>query len=255
MKKFASLEKGLDILSSFFNIENETLTAQAISERLSMPLSTTYRYIQALESKGFLDKEPDSKKYRLGLTFLQLGKIVASQRKLADIVMPHMVSLRSQTKETVMLTVIKGFEAVCLEKIDAGRLVKVSPQLGSNLPLHAGASSKILLAYQEETFVDFLVQNVGLKRFTESTITDPVLLKRELRKIREQGFAFSDQEVDFGAKAVSAPVFDRKAKLTAGIAVAGPRERITKQIKKRFAKMVKDTAKRASDDLALYDPN
>jgi DNA-binding IclR family transcriptional regulator len=78
-------------------------------------------------------------------------------------------------------------------------------------------------------------------------------LKKELRRIREQGIAFSDQEVDLGARAISAAMFDRKGRVVAGIAVAGPSERITNEVMKRFAGMVKDAAKKASDDLAFYD--
>lgn len=251
-KSVTSLEKGLDILS-LFDSADEALSAQTISERLRIPLSTTYRYIQTLEKKGCLIKKPDTNKYNLGLMLLQLGNIVATQIKMVGITMPHMKTLASISGETVMLNVIRGWESVCIEKIDTPKLMKVSLELGSSLPLHAGGSSKILLAYQEDSFLDSMLQNTLLTKFTDNTITDPIILRQELRAIREQGFAFSDGEVDPGARAISAPLFDHKGRVIACITVAGPRERIDNRIKNILIQMVKDTAMRASHDLAYSE--
>ena len=251
-KPITSLEKGLDILCSF-DFAHGDLSAQTISERLKLPLSTTYRYIQTLEKKGFLTKNAGANKYKLGLMLLQLGNIVASQMKMVDIVMPHMKALALLSGETVLLNVAQGWESVCIEKIDTPKLMKVSHELGSSLPLHAGASSKILLASQEDSFIDSMLQNAVLARFTENTITDPVLLKEEMNAIREQGFAFSDREVDSGARAIAAPIFDFRGKVVAGITVAGPSERIDDENKFRLIQVVKDAAKGASSDLAYSE--
>lgn len=251
-KSVASLEKGLDILCSY-DFAHEAFSAQAISERLKIPLSTVYRYIRTLEKRGFLTRKQDNNTYKLGLILLQLGNIVASQMKVLDIIKPHMESLASLSGETVLLNTIRGFESVCIEKIDTQRLMKVSLQLGSSLPLHAGASSKILLAYQEDSFVDSMLQKNPLTKFTKNTITDPILLRKELKIIREQSYAFSNGEVDLGAKAISAPIFDNKGRLVAGITVAGPSERINKQIKLKLIQMVKDEARRTSRDLAYFE--
>jgi DNA-binding IclR family transcriptional regulator len=125
----------------------------------------------------------------------------------------------------------------------------LSLERGSSLPLHAGASSKILLAFQEERFVDAIVKCGPLTRFTRSTITDPLRLKKELRSIRKQRFSFSDQEVDLGAIAIGAPLRDHRGKVVAGLTVAGPRERIDGKKKDELIEMVKELAQKASHDL------
>jgi IclR family KDG regulon transcriptional repressor len=239
-----SLIKGLDILSCF-NFDCQTISAQTISRRLGIPLSTTYRYLETLRAKGFLARNEETSSYNLGLILFKLGNIVFSQITMAGIILPYMKSVAELARETVLLTAMKGFEVVCIERIEADHRVKLSLERGSSLPCHAGASSKIVLAYQDDAFIASMLKEITLVRFTHSTITTPAALKKELRKIREQGFAFSDGEVDAGAVAISAPVLDPSAKVVAGLSVAGPRERMIAK-KEEIIKIVKEYACRAS---------
>lgn len=194
-------------------------------------------------------RNQETKNYELGFIFFKLGNIVSLRMKLAEIVSPHMKSMSYQSGETVLLTVISGWEVICLDKVEAQRLIRLSLERGSSLPLHAGASSKILLAYQKKPFIDSLLRNTVLTKFTKNTITDPVQLKRELKTIRAQGFCLSDQEVDWGAKAIAAPIFDHKGEVVAGLTIAGPRERINGKKHDQLIAMVKDFAQKASHDL------
>jgi len=247
-KSILSLQKALDILCSF-DFRTGGLSAQMVSKELNIPLSTTYRYLKTLEEKRFLTRNLDTKRYTLGFMLFQLGNMVVSEMKFIEVLMPHMKSLSSLSGETVFLTILSGWRAVCLERIETRRLIKMSLDRGRSLPLHAGASSKILLAYQEDSFIDSMIQEVGLPKLTSNTITKPSQLKKELRAIREQGLAFSDQEVDLGARAISAPIFDHKGTILGGLSVAGPRERMKKGKTHQLMQLVKDSAKRASYDL------
>jgi IclR family KDG regulon transcriptional repressor len=247
-QSITSLQKGLDILR-LFDFDSETFSAQAISGRLSIPLSTTYRYLETLREKGFLVRNQETKAYELGFMLFKLGDIVSSRMRLAEIVQPHMKSLSSLSGETVLLTVISGWEVVCIEKVETNRRIKLSLERGSSLPLHAGASSKILLAFEEEQFVDALLKRGPLTKFTRSTITDPRRLRKELRTIRKQRFSVSDQEVDRGAIAIGAPLMDHRGKAVGGLTVAGPRERINGKKKEELIEMVIEFAQKASHDL------
>jgi IclR family acetate operon transcriptional repressor len=244
----SSLEKGLDILCAY-NLNNEPLSAQSISKQLNMPISTTYRYLMTLEKRGFLVRDRETKNYKLGFILFKLGNIVSSQMKLVDIILPYMKSLSSISGETVWLTVASGWEAVCIEIVEADRVIKFSLKRGVSLPLHAAASSKILLAYQKDSFINSMFKKTVLKRFTKNTITDPLLLKKELKKIRRQGFAFSDQEVYLGTRGIGAPIFNHKGEIVAGLTIAGPRERITDKKIPRCIQLVKESALRASYEL------
>jgi DNA-binding IclR family transcriptional regulator len=248
MKKLvSSLQKGLDILCCF-GFDEETFSARKISRRLNIPLSTTYRYLETLEERGFLTKDSDNENYRLEFMFFQVGDISSLQMNLVNVAVPHMKSLASLSGETVLLTIISGWKTLCIERIEASNRVKFTLERGSSLPLHAGAPSKILLAYQKDSFIDYFLKNVVLTKYTYNTITDPILLRKELRTIREQGFALSKEEVDLGAFAIAAPVFYNKGKVAAGIAVGGPAERVDNENKLPLIQMVKNAADRISYD-------
>ena len=247
-KPFSSLEKAIDILNYFYS-ENRALSAQEMSSQLSIPLSTTYKYLDVLLKRGFLSKNPDTKKFFLGLTIFKLGNLVAAKIKPIDVAQRHMKDLANLSGETVTLTIINGWESLCVEKIESPRRIKLSVAMGDTLPLHAGASSKVLLAFQDNAFVDAMIRNVGLVKLTENTVTDPDRLKNELKLIRSQGFAYSDSEVDYGARAAAAPVLDSKGRLAAGIAVAGPRDRINDETAQNLIQSVIESAGKISSDL------
>ena len=248
-----SLDKGLDILC-VFSTEQRKLSALEISKQLHIPLSTTYKYLDLLLKKKFLEKNPHSRRFSLGLIVFKLGSIVFNNAKLIDIAISHMKSLSKFTEETVFLTTIKGWEAVCVETVETNRLIKLTMEPGATLPMHAGAPSKILLAYQDSTFVNDLIRNSGLPKLTENTITDPSQLKNELQRIRKNGFAFSDSEVDAMAIGIAGPILDHNGKLVAGITVAGPSERIRKRNLAELINSVKDSAQNISYALGFGKP-
>jgi len=248
-KSLGSLQKGLDILCCF-DFMTTSLSAQTIARRLGLPLSTTYKYLDNLQEKGFIARNPETRNYELGLTLFRLGNVVSSRMKLADFILPSMRDLLEATGETVLLTVISNMEVVCVERVEITRRMRLSLERGLSLPLHAGASSKILLAHQERSFIDaFLRSNPSLVRFTERTITDPVLLKKELRTIRRQGFAVSDQEVDVGVRAVAAAVRDHRGAVVAGLSIAAPTERINDGNLPYLIDLVRKASEKASRDM------
>ena len=245
---FSSIDRAIDILE-MFDVRNQELSALEISKQLSIPLSTTYKYLDTLLKKGFVSKDPGAKKYSLGLSIFKMGIVAAAKISYVDITSPHMSTLAKKCGETVILTIISGWEALCVEEIESTRLVKLSIKQWATLPLYAGASSKILLAYQDDAFVDALIENTGLKRLNKNTITDPVKLKNELSSIRDKGFAMSISEVDSGAGAIAAPIFNHKKKLVAGISIAGPEERLFNEDNRHLIDMVKASAHKISFDM------
>jgi len=248
-KTFASLEKALDIMA-LFDLDRASFTAQEISESLDIPLSTTYKYIDVLLKRGLLAKKPGSKEIGLGLMIFRLGSIFAADFDLIDAAVPHMKSLMEQSGETILLTAIEGWDAICLERMEPQRLIKLSLERGRRLPLHAGASSKILLAYQNKQFITDYVKHKGLENLTENTISDPDSLFIEMNSSRERGYALSDSEVDDGAKAVAAPIFEHNGNLLAGLTIAGPSDRFDKQGLNNLTDYVCAGAREISNDIS-----
>src|SRR5262249_48717242 len=94
------------------------------------------------------------------------------------------------------------------------------------LPLHAGASAKVLLAYLKPSEIDTVLNAEDLPRYTEHTVTDPAILRAQLKAIRAAGHVVSDGEVDTGVRGIAAPIFGTNEQVIEGISVAGPAFRL-----------------------------
>ena len=238
-KPRSSADKVLEVLLLFQESWPE-LTAEEICELIDAPRSTTYRYIRVLRDKGFLEKSPAGA-FRLGPRLLQLGRIARSRLDISDIALPVMEEIAWQTRETVLLTRLFGSNAVCVERIEGLQAVRISFEVGQIQPLHGGASSKILLAYVNEDEWDEHL-TLPLERFTEHTVTDPEVLKEQLREIRRQGYCVSESEVDLGARAMSVPVADARGRTVAALSTAGPAFRIDDATVKRHLELLRSGA-------------
>lgn len=217
--------KVLDILL-LFDESRSALTAEDIGQLIDAPRSSTYRYIRTLCNKGFLQKTA-SGKYQLGPSLLQFKPLLSGEPGLRKIALPEMDNVMRKTNETVLLTRRFGRHSVCVERVEGSQAIRITFERGHTQPLHAGASSKILLAYTEDEVQDNYLSK-SLKRFTENTITDPEQMKVHLDDIRSQGYCISEGEVDMGAIAVAVPIFNQNKEVIAGLSVAGPAFRTDK---------------------------
>jgi DNA-binding IclR family transcriptional regulator len=246
METNQSLSRGLKVLL-LYDGSISSLTISEISNRLGYSLSRTYRLARTLIQHGFLEENSGTAEYSLGISAVRIGLLARRKLRLPAIARPFMKELSSITKETVLLTALNGTKAICLERVESEQPIRYSLfQTGADLPLHCGASSKVLMAYLPEKEWDRIVAEVGLKRYTATTITEMDELKRNLREIRRKGYAFSDQEIDLDVRAVAAPVLNDLGQPIAGLSVAGPAYRIKKTKIPLLAKLTKEYAKKIS---------
>ena len=114
---------------------------------------------------------------------------------------------------------------VCIEKVESSRALAVRPDKGTVISLHAGASGKAIMAFLSPAEQQKIIKQKGLPKIGPNTIVDPDELQKDLARIKEQGFAASDQEIYHGVRALSAPVFGPENRVMASVGIAGPRER------------------------------
>ncbi|EKD64515.1 MAG: Transcriptional regulator, IclR family [uncultured bacterium] len=247
-KSFGSLEKAIDILC-LFESEHLELSAQEIADRLSIPLSTTYKYLQVFKNKQFLSKNDQTNQFFLGLTILKLGLLAAKKTPVMKIASPYLKLLSDRSLETAILVVGDGQNAICADIIESPRAVKFMTAKGHTMPLYAGAPGKTLLAFKDPAFIDQLIETTGLAKLNKNTITDSEKLKRNLADIRRLGYSESDSEFESDVCSVAAPIFDYKGQVIASISVAGPAERIFRENKERLIDLVKESANRISSEL------
>jgi DNA-binding IclR family transcriptional regulator len=147
------------------------------------------------------------------------------------------------TGETVILTTYYEQEVICIEKVETNRSVRMTMDVGTRRPLHAGASSKALMAYLPPDEVQSIIDQ-GLSKACINTITDPNVLEDELAKIRRQGYAESQQETDLGAWGVATPVFDGRGDVIAAIGIAGPSSRMSDELVESYVALCKDASQK-----------
>lgn len=249
-KSSSSLVRGLQIL---FALERapEGLTVAEIAAETGLPASTIYRYLRQLAALGLVASAPGSGRYWLGNRLLALAEKVPVERELVAVARPHMVSLSRRLDETVLLTQVSGHQAICLERIESQQVVRISFQRGVVLPLHAGASARVLMAYMDEDEVDAVIRSVGLPRYTENTITDAAHLKAVLQEVRDRGYAISDEELDRGVRSVAMPVRDPEGRVVAALSVVGPQFRLGDQRVPEVLTALREATAAVTADLAL----
>jgi DNA-binding IclR family transcriptional regulator len=241
VKTVDRLVKILDAFSS----ERASWSLADLSAHLNLPKSTLHRFLMSLEAHGILRRDTDDKRWCLGYRLFVWGSLAAESTGLRHIARPFMRHLVAATGETVILTACYEHEVICIEKVETNRSVRMTMDVGTRRPLHAGASSKALMAYLPQNEIQSIVDR-GLSKMCINTITDPDTLAGELAAIRRQGYAESQEETDLGAWGVATPVFDGRGDVIAAIGIAGPSSRLSNALVESYVTLCKDASQQIS---------
>jgi len=215
-----ALERAVELLARLGEEPFEPTVAE-LASGAGMPTSTAYRLLAELEQHGFVQRGPD-KTVTLGPRIVALGRAAEARlrERLVAPATPVMAALSDEVGETVILTVPCGLEAIALHVVETElHPVRLTYASLRRAPMHRGASGKILAAYLEAPDRERLLGAVG----------EPAL-EAELRRIRQDGFVVTQDEVDRGATAAAAPILDRRGRIAAGLSVAGPTERMQQRL-------------------------
>ncbi|WP_436371763.1 IclR family transcriptional regulator [Cytobacillus sp. BC1816] len=241
-----SVERAIDILTSF-TMENPTLTVPNISQKTGLTKSTVFRLLASLEAKGMVEKNPYTHEYRLGIQLLSLGNVVQSSLELIDVAKPIMKGLSEKTQETVNINIVHGTNRVCVDRIDGNQALRKVSEVGKLLPLHVGASGKLLLAFSDPEVITHVLKEQ--KELMEESALNR--LKLELFDIREKGYAASFNERLEGTASISAPIRDYTGAVIAGITISGPLVRFTEVKVEHFISEILDASDKISREMGF----
>lgn len=204
-----------------------------LSEKVQLPKGTTHRILSSLLYFGFVRQEATTKHYSLGFKLVELGNRLLNQLDLREEARPFLVDLAQRAKETVHLVILDQQEIVYIDKVEAINHdvgFRMTSRVGLRVPAHACASGKMLLSYLPEEGLKQFIAAKKLKKITENTISDPDMLKEQLKKIRAQGFALDEQEREKGVRCVAAPIYNESGDAVAAISISGTVVHLTKEI-------------------------
>ncbi|NIO06109.1 MAG: helix-turn-helix domain-containing protein [Proteobacteria bacterium] len=248
-QKVNSIDKALTILLSFSPYNQEMGTIE-ISQKLGFHKATVSRILRTLTRHGFVIRNSQTKKFVLGPSVTDLARAVKQSLKtnLVQIAKPFIDDLRDTLKETVVLEVLAGESTFMAYIAEGPRLVRLAGSIGDRLPIHAAAGAKAILAFSPPELRNSLL-DVKLHRFTNRTITDPLMLRGQLKEIKIQGVAFDHEEIDDGTSALGAPIFNHEEIPVAAVVVAGPSQRITWKSDTGMVSALKETTAKISAQL------
>jgi DNA-binding IclR family transcriptional regulator len=217
------LERASQVLDCF-SLAEPRLRIADIRRMTGLPATTVNRIVKTLVAENLLEREGDD--YRLGLRVLVWGAPATAGSQLVAVSGPVVEQIRDFTGESTAVSVRQGASRVIVQSALSKQSVIFNSYVGQVRSLHAGASGKIFLAY-EDAALDAALRK-GLTRHTEHTRTDVDELRAELTDIRELGWAFAEGENEIGLNSLAAPVFGPTGALVGSLGVGGPSFRLSR---------------------------
>jgi DNA-binding IclR family transcriptional regulator len=227
-----AVERTAEVLTAFARADSQTLGVTEIAQELEISKAVVHRILNSLRAKGFIEIEPESRRYLLGPTALAVGLAFLRHVDVRELARPVLRDLGERTEETATLSIRSGWNRIYIDQVTPPREVKMTVALGRSFPLHAGSSSKVLLAYLSPEEIDEYLSIADFEALTELTITDPDRLRDELDQIRSQGYARSLGERQSGAGSVAAAILDHSGRAIASMSLCGPIERFRAEMDK-----------------------
>jgi len=214
-----SVRKAFKILA-FISEADRGLGISELAKRMGISKGTVHGITAALEEIGVIIRDPITKRYILGYTIVELGRRGLTRIPLREAARRHIEVLMEETGETVFLGIRKEDYILILDVVESNKELKITSPSGTRIPLSAGATGKLFLAYMDERNSLRYLNTSGLPKYTKKSVTDVERYLQELKEVRERGFATDDEEYLQGVRAV-ASLIKTEAPILAAIWVVG----------------------------------
>jgi DNA-binding IclR family transcriptional regulator len=243
---FETLARGLRILE-VFSQESSSLSVTEIAAALELPKGTVSRLTRKLWELGYLERDPETKRYCLGLRVLKLGFSVLDGMDVVEIAEPFVRTLSAKSGEYVEVAVRDGAQVVTVAHTRTSRMLGVTSRIGSLQPVYCTSTGKAQLIDMSRDELHHLLGEGPYPRAGLKTITTLDDLWVELDRVRHQGYAINDEELIEGLRSVAAPIRDNTNQIIAAFSIAVLNYRATsEELRARFAPLVVDAARTIS---------
>lgn len=248
-----SVGKADEIIDAFKSKDELSITE--LSEILGHYPSAIHRFLTTLEYLGYVEQDPASGKYRLGLKLLELGYLVFDRMDLRQRVRPVLKELAEISGETANLAIFdeKQEAIIFVDQIESPRDITMRLRVGYQAQIHATALGKTIFANLPEIKAQEILHKAKFPKLTKNTITDPERLQKHLNSIRQNGFAIDNEEAVEGAICIAAPIRDHTGQVVAAMSISALANRINDGNINERIELVKQSALKASQRLG-YNP-
>lgn len=248
------LGRGLTVLTTMVDLAQASYGVHELAQHLDLPPSSVYRILTLLEASGMVAQSKDQR-YELGIEFYRVAWRASGQHSIRRLAQPLLEGMAHATKEATVLGIfdpVRG-QMMFVSRCDARFAVQHLTPLGEWIPVHSGASGLVIMAELPEPLREEII-NRGLARQASNTIQDPVILRNELQRIHEAGYAVSHSQRTEGAVGTAAAYFGTDGAVLGCILLTVPEQRYDPRRGPMFAQLVIGSADRLSEQLGSRRP-
>jgi DNA-binding IclR family transcriptional regulator len=235
------------IMRCFTKTEND-LGVMEISREIGIHKSTTSRLLSALHQEGFVAKNPETGKYRLGLGLVNLAGVVLEKQNLRQAAQNYIRALAELTQETINISILDDNECINIETVRSPKSISYAGRLGRRTPLHCTSTGKVQLTYMSPERRQKILSQ-PLEAYTSRTITNPATLRIALAEVWDQGYAISSEEFEVGLVAIAAPIWDRFGEVVGALSISGPTYRMDAETLQKYISPLIEAAQNISKAL------
>jgi DNA-binding IclR family transcriptional regulator len=224
-----------------FSEQQTEIGISDLARKLGVAKSTVHRLAVTLVADGMLEQNPDSGKYRLGISLFRLGSLVRRRMSVSNEARPLLRELREKVNETVHLAVLDGNEIMYVYNLESTQAIRMRSDVGVRKPAYCTAEGQAILAFQPPEVAENIIR-AGLAARTPQTVTDADKLRRVLEAVRQRGCAIEDEESELGMRCIAAPLRNDAGEVVAAIGLAGPVSRLSRKALATYVPHVIETA-------------
>lgn len=240
-----SVERAIQILRLFE--DTEKLGVTEISRLLGLHKSTTFGIVNTLAVNKFLEQDPDSGKYKLGIDLFRISSHV--QIGIREIGAPHVEQLMESIGETVNLVVRDDIYVVYIEKKESPHSMRICTKIGQRMPMYCTAVGKAIMAFLSRSETEAILARTEIHSYTDRTLRTKEELMAQLDQVRSRGYALDDEELEYGLVCIAVPVLDSNMKPLAAISVSGPKQRMTPENIARIFPLLSSHARQLAKEM------
>jgi IclR family transcriptional regulator, pca regulon regulatory protein len=247
-----SLERGLAVIRAF-DAASPELTLSQVARATGLTRAAARRFLLTLADLGYV--RTDGRLFTLSPRVLELGYAYLSALSLPEVAEPHLEALVSEVHESSSVSVLDGEDIVYVARVPTSRIMRVAISVGTRFPAYATSMGRVMLAGLDDAELDACLLDADLRRLTARTVSTPEALRRELRRVRSQGWALVDQELEEGLRSVAAPIRDRTGRVVAAVNLSAHASRTSKDAMRRdLLPPLRAAAARIEADLRVATP-
>jgi IclR family pca regulon transcriptional regulator len=243
-----SLERGLAVVRAF-SADAAELTLSDVARRTGLTRAAARRFLLTLVDLHYV--HTDGRVFWLSPRVLELGHAYLSSLSLPEVAEPHLERLVADVRESSSVSVLEGDDVIYVARVPVSRIMTVSINVGTRFPAYAASMGRVLLAGLDDAELERRLREIRFAPRVPHAIADADTLRAELARVRAQGFAVVDQELEEGLRSIAVPIHDRSGAVTAAVNLSTHAGRRTiESMREELLPPLRETAARIEADLA-----